>query len=311
MSDHKGTELSTKKDNDDDDRGHRSSKHRKHRDDESDSKDSHDRRHGKHRKHRKRKSSSSSKQRREKDYSDSEDSDSDDGGDRRERKRERKHRKKSSKKSSRRHRDGDNDDSSDSDSSRSHDRKRKKSKKKHKKRKKTSKKDSDSDESNGDTPTFGKYGILKAGDMNRMQRTFEIWMAEVKGIPSFSGPRYELVEYFAEFAEDFNTATMPHKKYYDYDAWEMQEYQNAKVAAMQKGSKSAAFADEFQHAESMKQQATVKQQQAKDLLLSTMSREKVLSMKRQKDLQAQMQVAYKTGNMGEYDRLKKKLEPEA
>jgi hypothetical protein len=37
---------------------------------------------------------------------------------------------------------------------------------------------------------------------------------------------------------------------------------------------------------------------------------KVQSMKRQADLRAQMQIAYKMGNMGEYKRLKDKLEPE-
>ena len=34
----------------------------------------------------------------------------------------------------------------------------------------------------------------------------------------------ELVEYFKEYAEDYNTATMPHIKYYDYNKLEMEEY---------------------------------------------------------------------------------------
>ena len=41
----------------------------------------------------------------------------------------------------------------------------------------------------------------------------------------FSGnmPKREQLEYFSEFCEDYNTATMPHKKYYNYEEWEMQE----------------------------------------------------------------------------------------
>jgi hypothetical protein len=32
------------------------------------------------------------------------------------------------------------------------------------------------------------------------------------------------MQYFKEFCEDYNTATMPHEKFYNYEAWEMNEY---------------------------------------------------------------------------------------
>ena len=30
------------------------------------------------------------------------------------------------------------------------------------------------------------------------------------------------MEYFKEFMEDYNTATLPHPKYYDFETWENQ-----------------------------------------------------------------------------------------
>ena len=53
-------------------------------------------------------------------------------------------------------------------------------------------------------------------------------MEEVKGVPSFSGPKWELQEYYKEYMEDFNTATLPHIKYYNYDKWETEEYEKNK-----------------------------------------------------------------------------------
>ena len=42
---------------------------------------------------------------------------------------------------------------------------------------------------------------------------FEAWLREVKKIANFNGPKYELKNLFKEFAEDYNTVTLPHKKY--------------------------------------------------------------------------------------------------
>ena len=39
---------------------------------------------------------------------------------------------------------------------------------------------------------------------------------------------------FKDFIEDYNTATMPHEKYYNYEAWEMTEYRKAQMNKMNK-----------------------------------------------------------------------------
>merc|ERR1740130_1127238 len=83
----------------------------------------------------------------------------------------------------------------------------------------------------GGQPIFGKYGLIKLADLPQKQRSFEIWMEEVKKLGGFNGPKWEVQNYFKEYAEDYNTATMPHIKYYDYDKWEMEEYNKTKAAA--------------------------------------------------------------------------------
>ena len=37
------------------------------------------------------------------------------------------------------------------------------------------------------------------------------------------------MEFFKEFMEDYNTATLPHAKYYNYEAWEALDYEKQKV----------------------------------------------------------------------------------
>ena len=65
-----------------------------------------------------------------------------------------------------------------------------------------------------DQPVFGQYGLIKLSDLPQKQRSFEIWMENVKGLGGFNGPKWEMHNYFKEYAEDYNTATLPHIKYY-------------------------------------------------------------------------------------------------
>lgn len=43
---------------------------------------------------------------------------------------------------------------------------------------------------------------------------------------------------FKDFIEDYNTATMPHDKYYNLEAWEMNEYRRLQ---MEKANKTGNF----------------------------------------------------------------------
>jgi hypothetical protein len=235
-----------------------------------------------HKKHRRRESSSSDedsyrrkrdkKKRRKKHYYSSDESE------------ERKRRKKRSK-----------DDRGDSFSA------SRKEKKKERKEKETS---------SPAVPAFGQYGIIKASDLVKKQRSFEIWMAEVKGIQSFNGPRWEAQNYFAEYCEDYNTATLPHIKYYDYDDWEMKEYRKKQSETAKMASGNSMLADEARHQEEMRLRIAEKEKAELELLRSTMNVEKIQDMKHKAQLQSQLVHAFRTGDIETQKKIQRKLEPD-
>jgi hypothetical protein len=157
-----------------------------------------------------------------------------------------------------------------------------------------------------DRPSFGKYGVIKKEDFHKKQRSFEVWMEEVKKVPSFSGPKWELQEYYKEYMEDYNTATFPHKKYYDYDKWEMEEYEKQKRST----AAAANVSNEGVHLRELHEAAKRKKDAELGLVRTLMNKEKIEEMKRKQQLQSEMAHAFKTGDRATYLRIKKRLEPE-
>ena len=47
------------------------------------------------------------------------------------------------------------------------------------------------------------------------------------------------MNYFKEFMEDYNTATMPHEKFYNFEKWEMEEYRRKSSAASSSSTSSS------------------------------------------------------------------------
>lgn len=285
------------------------------------------------RKREKRKKSKRRKERRRSYDSDSADGYSDEDSSEGHRRRRRKSKKKRKSSSRRKYDSDDSDGHSDDSSDHSKERRRRKKKKKRRRRddnssassssesdrkrkrhrkekKKSSSSNRKSEPGDDGKPTFGKYGVLRAADFHKeqTQRSFTIWMEEVKGIGAFSGPKWELQEYYKEYMEDYNTATLPHMKYYNYDKWEMEEYQRNKEK-LSSGSGSGLKSDEALHRQTLHQQAAAKRKQEEAFALSLMSKEKMEEMKWKKQLQSEMAHAYKTGDQETYLRLKNRLEP--
>jgi hypothetical protein len=279
--------------------------------DDSNGKRRSQKRHKQHKHSRK----AASKHKRPRDYSSNDDSNNDDASvsessnSSSSESRERRRRKSKKRKKERKHRRDDSCSDHEEESKR---------KKSHKRKRRRSNSPSSSSRRASATATFGQYGILKASDMPRVQRAFEAWMTEVQGIPMLGGgsgsalPKWELQQYQETFREDYNTATLPHTKYYNYDQWEMDEYQKQQ-AQQQKGHKDSAgvnvHADERAHA----QQRRLKAQQAEEAQLrqtmATMSRDQVSDMVHQEQLRVQMQLAFARGDQALYKRLKDKLTP--
>lgn len=55
-------------------------------------------------------------------------------------------------------------------------------------------------------------------------------------------PSFELATLFEDFAEDYNTVTLPHKKYYNIEGWEAKQAKKRKPEDSDAaGGASAAF----------------------------------------------------------------------
>ena len=95
--------------------------------------------------------------------------------------------------------------------------KRKKEKKD--KKRKRDKQDQPSRTTAGSAKTWGARGIIRESDLHTKQEEFLAWLSEHKGVNQEVLRPWELKEHFATYVEDFNTATLPHEKYYNMHAW--------------------------------------------------------------------------------------------
>lgn len=106
---------------------------------------------------------------------------------------------------------------------------------KHKKSKKKSKKSKSS--SVGDQ--WGKYGIIHEADLFTKEAEFQAWLIEVKHANVETLNNIKRKEMFNDFMEDYNTATMPHEKFYNLQQWERRQ------EAIRMGEKPIPTGDSF------------------------------------------------------------------
>ena len=118
--------------------------------------------------------------------------------------------------------------------------------------------------------------------------------------------------------EDYNTATMPHEKYYQYEVWEVKDYQQRQQQQrllQQTDDKhvglSAFTNDEEACRRERKQMKLQQEQQALAEVHSRLLQDKHLQadMKKQQQLQTQLQLAHKQGDTALVKRLERLLAP--
>ncbi|KAL3662502.1 hypothetical protein V7S43_012357 [Phytophthora oleae] len=214
--------------------------------------------------------------------------------------------------------ESDSDSSDSSDDERSH-RKRKskrsssrKDKKRHKKDKKRKKDSRSSSKRAVNQDQYGKYGILRESDFHSKSVSFQAWIRDVKKMGEFNGPKWEAMELFKEYMEDYNTCTLPHEKYYDIEKYEMKHYQKQqrKALAKHKGASDkaqSALADEERVRLDRQAAREKKEQDEFRLVLKLMDKDKIEAMREQERLRSQMQMFYKSGNVEEARRLEQVL----
>ena len=132
--------------------------------------------------------------------------------------------------------------------------------------------------------------------------------------------------HFKSYMEDYNTATMPHEKYYNYERWEMQEYQRkqqleqAKLSGSSSGGYDAddsggvprTFNDEEIRRRELKKMKEDAENKEFMELKSKMAGNKNIQgdMRRQAQLSTELQLAFKRGDSATVKRLERLLAPD-
>lgn len=103
--------------------------------------------------------------------------------------------------------------------------KRRKEKKKEKKkdRKKKEDKKREKEGKKGACKQWGFYGVVREADMFFKDPEFSCYLREVKKIEPEVLSNFDRKKYWKDYMEDFNTCTMPSKKFYDLAQWEARQ----------------------------------------------------------------------------------------
>ncbi|KAG9123322.1 hypothetical protein FRC07_015098 [Ceratobasidium sp. 392] len=98
-------------------------------------------------------------------------------------------------------------------------RREKKARRKEKKEKKEKKRNK-AGKSGAVTGQWGQYGIINESDLYNKDAEFRTWLVEECKINPETLSKDATKKQFAKFVEDYNTATLPHEKFYNIDAYE-------------------------------------------------------------------------------------------
>lgn len=98
--------------------------------------------------------------------------------------------------------------------------KRRKDSKERRERKERRKEKKERKKKKAEVPQWGKYGIISEIDIFSKGPEFHTWLVEERKINPETISKDQSKKEFVRFVEDFNTATLPHEKYYNMEAYE-------------------------------------------------------------------------------------------
>lgn len=263
-------------------------------------------------------------------------------------KREEKKRKREALKKSRREtsasESGSSDSDSDSDSSSSSSSRRRAKRKKHKKHKKHKRKakrvrgkdkNASSDEEDDrrasraekkrkrakrenkekEKPAaFGARGVIRETDKNEKEPEFRAWLEEVKRVNLESVTKHEEREYFKEYAEDYNTNTLPGEKFYNLDRWAVAEAARraaADAAGETRAEERLTFDDEAERKAELARQRAERTAEYKRSAYERMKDTGDLqNLREQERLKEQRKQAYNVGDAETVEKINKILAPD-
>ena len=135
------------------------------------------------------------------------------------------------------------------------------------------------------------------------------------------------MQHFQSYIEDYNTATMPHMKYYNYDSWELEQYRIEQLKKQKEGSKKPGYvyddddddgggmsvvSDEEMRRRELLQQRQIQSNQDFQNLKQQMKSDTTglrADIRRQDELKGELQLAYKYNDRDTVKRLERLLEP--
>jgi hypothetical protein len=162
---------------------------------------------------------------------------------------------------------------------------------------------------------YGKYGVINETNFYHKQREFEAYMDEVKKMPGILGQsKREIMTYFKSFIEDYNTATMPHEKFYSYERWEIEEYKRKQHERSNSTDfEKVQFNDAEERRIELKKQKELDEKREFELTIKKMTfdKERMEGMRLQSVIQLEIQAAYKIGDMATVKKLETRLAPDA
>lgn len=128
----------------------------------------------------------------------------------------------------------------------------------------------------------------------------------------------QVMLHFKTFMEDYNTATMPHEKYYNYERWEMQEYQRSKLEQQQRrnaddldGLPMSFNDEEIRRRELKKMKEETENKEFMQLKQKMAVNKDIQSdMRKQAQLSTELQQAFKRGDSATVKRLERLLAPD-
>ncbi|KAF8132003.1 hypothetical protein EV363DRAFT_1164839 [Boletus edulis] len=167
--------------------------------------------------------------------------------------------------------------SSDSDSG--SDRKRHKKKKhrtreeKERKRKEKKEKKKKKHATGSSSAHWGKYGVINDSDFFNKTQEFRTWLLEERKLNPEGLSKDQERKEFAVFVEDYNTATLPHEKYYHMEAYEQ------RMTSLRSGEFVPPPEDKYDAAADMKAHASRHKKAAADQE-SYMSREQLMELRK-------------------------------
>ncbi|EMD32977.1 hypothetical protein CERSUDRAFT_108497 [Gelatoporia subvermispora B] len=101
-----------------------------------------------------------------------------------------------------------------------HKRKRSKSRDRERKERKKEKREKKKKKTAAASHHWGKYGIINETDLYNKEQEFRAWLVEERKINPETITKDQTKKEFARFVEDYNTATLPHEKFYHMEAYE-------------------------------------------------------------------------------------------